>query len=256
VQAIAEYQGREYTEGYQIIAARELEPRHLYRPATLEVRGLNVQLPANLHVGYVMGVGDDVPRALEQLGVKVTMLNAQDLASGSFDRFDAVLIGIRATAVRGDLQAYYKRLLDYAERGGHLIYQYQTPEFDAAPYGPFPYKLTPRAEEVSEEEAKVTILAPQHPFFTWPNQITEADFNGWVEERGSKWLTTWDDRYQPLLESHDREQPPQKGGLMFAPYGKGAFTYAAYAFYRQLPAGVPGAYRLFANLLSLKRRPQ
>lgn len=256
VQAVAEYQGREYTEGYQIIAARDLEPRHLYRPATLEVRSLNVQVPANLHVGYVMGVGDEMPRALEQLGVKVTMLNAQDLATGSFDSFDAVLIGIRATAVRSDLQAYYRRLLDYAERGGHLIYQYQTPEFDDAPYGPFPYKLTPRAEEVSEEDAKVTVLAPQHPFFTWPNPISEADFADWVEERGSKWMTTWDARYQPLLESHDREQPPQRGGLMFAPYGKGAFTYAAYAFYRQLPAGVPGGYRLFTNLLSWKKRPQ
>jgi len=156
--------------------------------------------------------------------------------------------------VRDDLKTYSKRLLDYAERGGNLIYQYQTQEFDAAPYGPYPYQLTARAEEISEEDATVTILDPSNPVFNWPNKITEADFNGWVEERGSKWMTTWDERYKPLLESHDRQQPPQKGGLMYAQYGKGTFVYAAYAFYRQLPAGVQGGYRLFANLISLKKR--
>jgi len=158
--------------------------------------------------------------------------------------------------VRDDLKAYSKRLLDYAERGGNLIYQYQTQEFDAAPYGPYPYKLTARAEEVSEEDSKVTILDPSGPVFNWPNKITAADFDGWVEERGSKWMTTWDQRYKPLLECHDREQPPQRGGLMYAQYGKGTFVYAAYAFYRQLPAGVQGGYRLFANIISLKKQPK
>ena len=256
IHAVAEYGGREYTEGYRVIAHRDLEPRHLYRPATMDVRGIDVQVAPNLSVGYVMGVGDEVPQALEQIGVKVTMLGANDLANGPFDQFDAIIIGIRASAVRDDLKTYSKRLLDYAERGGNLIYQYQTQEFDAAPYGPFPYKLTARAEEVSEEDAAVTILDPSNPVFHWPNTITEADFNGWVEERGSKWMTTWDERYKPLLESHDRQQPPQKGGLMYAQYGKGTFIYAAYAFYRQLPAGVQGGYRLFANLISLKKRPQ
>jgi len=203
-----------------------------------------------------MGVGDEVPQALEQIGVKVTMLNEKDLATGDLDGFDAVIVGIRATTVRDDLKTYCKRLLDYAERGGNLIYQYQTQEFDAAPYGPFPYKLTPRAEEVSEEDARVTILDPSNPIFNWPNKISEADFNGWVEERGSKWMTEWDARYKPLLESHDREQKPQRGGLLYAPYGRGTFTYAAYAFYRQLPAGVPGGYRLFANIISLRKQPK
>lgn len=254
IQAVAEYAGREYAEGYRVIAHRDLEPRHLYRPATMIVRGIDARIAPNLTVGYVMGVGDEAPKALEQMGVKVAMLGENDLAGGDLKGFDAILIGIRATAVRKDLKAYSKRLLDYVEQGGHLIYQYQTPEFDAAPYGPYPYKLTQRAEEVSEEDSKVTILDPTHPFFTSPNKITEADFNGWVEERGSKWMTTWDERYKPLLECHDRQQPPQRGGMMVAEYGKGTFTYAAYAFYRQLPAGVEGAYRLFANIVSLKRR--
>jgi len=254
-QAVAEYAGREYTEGYQVIAHRDLEPRHLYRPATMNVRGVAMQVAPDLNVGYVMGAGDEVPQALAQLGVRVTMLGEQELASGNLDGFDAIIVGIRATTVRDDLKAYGKRLLDYAERGGNLIYQYQTQEFDDAPYGPYPYKLGARAEEVSEEDSKVTILDPANPIFNWPNKITAADFDGWVEERGSKWMTTWDERYKPLLECHDRQQAPQKGGLMSAQFGKGTFTYAAYAFYRQLPAGVPGGYRLFANLISLKRQP-
>ena len=256
IHAVAEYGGREYTEGYRVIAHRDLEPRHLYRPATMDVHGIDVQVAPNLSVGYVMGVGDEVPQALEQIGVKVTILGANDLANGDLDQFDSIIIGIRASAVRDDLKTYSKRLLDYTERGGNLIYQYQTQEFDAAPYGPYPYKLSARAEEISEEDARVTILDASHPVFHWPNQITAADFNGWVVERGSKWMTTWDERYTPLLESHDHQQPPQQGGLLYAQYGKGTFVYAAYAFYRQLPAGVQGGYRLFANLISLKKRPR
>jgi LmbE family N-acetylglucosaminyl deacetylase len=256
MRAVAEYGGRVYTEGYRVIAHRDLEPRHLYRPATMDVRGIDVQVAPNLAVGYVMGIGDEVPQALEQIGVKVTMLGDNDLANGHLEQFDAIIIGIRASAVRADLKTYSKRLLEYVEGGGNLIYQYQTQEFDAVPYGPYPYTLTARAEEVSEEDAPVTILEPSHPVFNWPNKITEADFHGWVEERGSKWMTAWDERYTPLLESHDRQQPPQKGGLLYAQYGKGTFVYAAYAFYRQLPAGVQGGYRLFANLISLKKRPQ
>jgi hypothetical protein len=256
IHAVAEYGGRAYTEGYRVIAHHDLEPRHLYRPATMAVRVIDVQVAPNLSVGYVMGVGDEVPQALNQIGAKVTMLGANDLANGHLDQFDSIIIGIRASAVRDDLKTYSKRLLDYVERGGNLIYQYQTQEFDAAPYGPYPYTLTARPEEVSEEEAPVTILDPSHPVFHWPNKITEADFNGWVVERGSKWMTTWDERYKPLLESHDRQQPPQKGGLLYAQYGNGTFIYAAYAFHRQLPAGVQGGYRLFANLISVKKQPR
>jgi LmbE family N-acetylglucosaminyl deacetylase len=256
IQAVAEYNGREFSEGYQAIAHKDLEPRHLYRTANMAVRAIDARIAPNLTVGYVMGVGDEIPTALAQMGVKVTMLGENDLANGNLDQFDAVIVGIRATSVRDDLKTYSKRMLEYAERGGNLIYQYQTQEFDAAPYGPYPYKLTNRAEEVSEEDSKVTILDPSNPVFNWPNKITPADFDGWVEERGSKWMNTWDERYKPLLECHDREQAPQRGGMMFAQYGKGTFTYAAYAFYRQLPAGVQGGYRIFSNLISLKKRPQ
>jgi hypothetical protein len=117
---------------------------------------------------------------------------------------------------------------------------------------PFPGKLPASAEEVSEEDAAVTILAPDHPVFTTPNRITAADFDGWVEQRGSKFWTEWDAAYTPLLECHDRGQAPQRGGWLHARYGKGHYSYVAYAFHRQLPFGVPGAYRLMANLLSLR----
>ena len=254
IQAVAEYNGKEYSEGYEVIAHRDLEPRHLYRNATMEIRGVDVQVAPNLHVGYVMGVGDKVPEALAQLGVKVSMLGANDLANGNLDQFDAVVIGIRASAVREDLKAYNKRLLEYCERGGNVIWQYQTPEFDEAAYGPYPYKMGRNPEEVSEENSKVTMLDATNPILNFPNKITEKDFDGWVEERGSKWWEAWDARYKPLLESHDREQPLQKGGMMYAAYGKGTWVYAGYAFYRQLPAGVQGGYRLFANLISLRKR--
>ena len=255
IQAVAEYNGKEYTEGYEVIAHRDLEPRHLYRNATMEMRGVDVQVAPNLHVGYVMGVGDKVAEALAQIGVKVTMLGANELATGNLDQFDAVVIGIRASAVREDLKAYNKRLLEYVERGGNVIWQYQTPEFDEVAYGPYSYKMGRNPEEVSEEDARVTMLDATNPIFNFPNKISPADFDGWVEERGSKWWGEWDVRYKPLLESHDREQPLQKGGMMYAEYGKGTWVYAGYAFYRQLPAGVQGGYRLFANLISLKKKP-
>jgi LmbE family N-acetylglucosaminyl deacetylase len=249
--AVAEYNGKQYREGYQVIAHRDLETRHLYRPATAEWSGIDVKVAPGLRVGYIMGVGDEIPQAMEQIGVKVQMLTTQDLATGNLSQFDTILVGIRASAVREDYKTYNRRLLDFVQAGGNLIVQYQTQEFDAVPYGPYPFQLGRRAEEVSEEDAKITILDAANPVFQGPNRITAADFDGWVEERGSKFMSQWDPKYKALLECHDRGQAEQMGGLLQAAYGKGTFTYAAYAFYRQLPAGVPGAYRLFANLISL-----
>lgn len=252
IQAIASYNGAEYTAGYQAIDHPDLEPRHLYRPAVMTLRSIPLKVPSNVSVGYIMGVGDRVPEALQQMGIDVEMLDREELRTGDLGRFDTILIGIRAYAVRQDLIAYNSRLLDYVHKGGNLIVQYQTPEFDAAPFGPYPYTMGRRPEEVSEEDAQVTILMPDHPIFHHPNPITGADFEGWVEERGSKFLTEWDANYQALLTCNDREQAPQHGGFLTAKYGQGTYTYAAYAFYRQLPAGVAGAYRLFINMLTLR----
>jgi hypothetical protein len=161
------------------------------------------------------------------------------------------MTGTRAYAVRDDLLTYNSRLLEYVKNGGNLIVLYNTQEFVPTRYAPFPGELPRGAEEVSEEDSPVNILAPTAPVFNVPNKITKADFDGWVEQRGSKFWTKWDSAYTPMLATWDQGQAPQSGGWLYARHGKGHYTYFAYAFHRQLPYGVPGAYRLLANLLSL-----
>jgi hypothetical protein len=217
------------------------------------VHGIDVAIAPGLKVGYVMGIGDEVPAGIAQLGASVTLLGEQELATGDLHRFDAIMTGTRAYAVRDDLKTYNRRLLDYVQQGGNLIVLYNTQEFVPNNYAPYPAQLTARAEEVSEEDSPVDILAPSNPVFTRPNRITKADFDGWVEQRGSKFFSEWDAAYTPMISTHDQGQAPQRGGWLTAVYGKGHYTYFAYAFHRQLPYGVPGAYRLLANLLSLGR---
>jgi hypothetical protein len=217
------------------------------------VRALDVAIAPNLTVGYVMGIGDEVPAAIAQLGATVQLLDEKALTTAPLASFSAIVLGTRAYAVRPDLVAANPRLLDYVKNGGNLIVLYNTPELDPAKYAPFPGTLPQDAEEVSEEDAAVTILAPVSPVLSRPNKITADDFAGWIEQRGSKFWKTWDNTYTALLESHDRNQPPQRGGWLYVRYGNGHYSYVAYALHRQLPYGVPGAYRLLANLLSLGR---
>jgi hypothetical protein len=176
------------------------------------------------------------------------------VASADLSHYSAIVLGVRAYAARDELKTYNSRLLDYVKNGGAMIVQYNTPEFDHN-FGPYPYEMGSNPEEVTDEASKIDILNPQNPVFLWPNQITSHDFEGWVEERGSKFLKSWDGHYQALLSTQDEGQEPQKGGLIYAKYGKGVYIYNAYAFYRQLPEGVPGAFRLFANLISLPKNP-
>ncbi len=251
IEATATLDGHEYSQGYDVIEHRDLETRYLYHPASTTVRGVDVAIAPGLKVGYVMGIGDEVPAGIAQLGASVTLLGEQDLATGDLGRFDAIVTGTRAYAVRDDLKTYSRRLLDYVRDGGNMIVLYNTQEFVPDTFAPFPAQLPARAEEVSEEDSPVDILAPSHPLLTTPNRITKADFDGWVEQRGSKFFTEWDAAYTPLIATHDQGQAPQRGGWLTAVYGKGHYTYFAYAFHRQLPYGVPGAYRLLANLLSL-----
>jgi hypothetical protein len=247
VHIVAESGGQKYREGYQTITRRDLETRRLYAPAIAEFTGVDVRLPQGLKVGYIMGAGDEVPAALEQLGIKPQMLSANDVATGNLSAFDTILVGIRAMTVRPDLRAYNNRLLEYARNGGNLVVQYQDTGFEGL-------QMARRPEEVVEEDAKVAVLETGNPLLTTPNAITSADFEGWVEERGSHFMSQWEVQFKPLLESHDQGQDPQRGGLLTARYGKGSFTYCAYSLYRQLPAGVPGAFRLLANLVSPARR--
>ncbi|HWE38853.1 MAG TPA: PIG-L family deacetylase [Isosphaeraceae bacterium] len=253
IRAVAYDGHREYREGYDVLKHRDLATSYLYRPAEAYVRGVDVKIKPDLHVGYIMGIGDEMPAAIAQLGAKVELLDEGALADGDLGRFDAIVTGTRAYAVRGDLKTFNQRLLDYAKNGGNLIVLYNTPEFVPDRFAPFPAKLPGNAEEVSEEDAAVEILAPEEPVFNTPNKITKADFDGWVEQRGSKFLSEWDKAYTALVESHDRGQKPQRGGWVSAKVGKGHYTYMAYALHRQLPYGVPGAYRILANLLSMGR---
>jgi LmbE family N-acetylglucosaminyl deacetylase len=252
VTAVAAARDREYAEGFTLITARDLGRFHLYRPARHAIHAVDLKVAPDLRLAYVMGSGDEVPAAMAYLNARPDLLGPEALAGADLSPYDAILIGIRAYAVRPELKTQNARLLDYVKEGGVLIVQYQTPEFDQN-YGPYPYTMTWGAEEVSEEDSPVEVLAPEHPLFTTPNRITPADFSGWVEQRGSKFWKTWDPRYVPLLASRDRNQEPQQGGMLFARHGKGAYVYSAYAWYRQLPFGVPGAARIFANLISLRR---
>jgi LmbE family N-acetylglucosaminyl deacetylase len=255
ITAVATYKEQEYKEGYHTVGYQGLRPYNLYRPSTYRTTGVDVKVAPGLKIGYITGAGDEIPQSLLNLGITVRFLTAGDLASGNLSSFDAIITGVRAYAVREDLRTFNGRMLDYVKNGGVLIVQYNTPEYDHN-YGPYPYKMGSNPEEVTDENSKIEILDTSNPLFTWPNKITDKDFRNWVEERGSKFLATWDAGYKPLLETHDPGQEPQKGGLLYAKYGTGVYIYNAYAFYRQMPEGVPGAYRLFANMISLAKNPQ
>ena len=255
ITAVAEYQGRTYEEGYRLVGYAGLRPYPSYRPAVYRAVGVDVKTAGNLHVGYLPGTGDDVPTALENLGVGVRTLSAADLAQGNLSAYDAIVLGVRAYAVRPELKSANSRLLEYVKNGGVLLVQYNLQEFDQN-YGPYPFSLGNNPQKVVDEFSKVKLLEPESPVFTWPNRITEADFGGWVEERGHGFMQTWDKQYEELLETADPEQDPQRGGLLLAHYGKGVYIYDAFALYRQLPSGVPGAYRLLANLVSLGKAPR
>ena len=250
LRAAATYGGQDSSSSFIRIHHPGLETAYVSHPAVHKVRLMDVAVAPDLEIGYVMGTGDSVPAAIRQLGSEVTLLDETALATGDLARFNLILLGIRAYAARDDLAAHNKRLLDYVAQGGVLIVQYNTPEYDNN-YGPYPYSMTRRPEETAEEDGPVRILAPGHPVFTGPNAITQADFDGWVEQRGSKFLVEWDPRYEALIETHDGRQEPQRGVWLSARHGDGLYVYCALAWYRQLPEAVPGAVRIFANLLSL-----
>jgi LmbE family N-acetylglucosaminyl deacetylase len=254
ISAVAEYEGREYSEGYHLTGYAGLRPYPYYRPSTYRAVGVEVETAPGLKIGFLPGTGDDVPKALENLGLKPRILAAGDLTS-DLSEYDAIILGVRAYAVRADLKAANNRLMEYVKNGGVLIVQYNAQDFDHD-YGPYPFSLGNNPEKVVDENAPVTLLQSSNPAFGWPNKIVENDFKGWVEERGHGFMRSWDPRYTPLVETHDPDQDPQKGGLLLARYGKGFYLYDALALYRQLPSGVPGAYRILANLVSLGKNPE
>jgi len=250
----AEYQGKSYEEGYHLAGYPGVRPYPLYRAAAYRAVGVDVKTAPGLHIGFIPGTGDDVPEALHNLNQNVRILAESDLAHGDLSGYDAIVLGVRAYAVRSDLKAANGRLLDYVKNGGVLIVQYNLQGFDSN-YGPYPFTLGASPQKVVDENSPLRLLDPANPAFSWPNKIGEADFKGWVEERGHGFMRTWDSNYKPLIETHDPDQDPQEGGLLLARYGKGFYVYDAFALYRQLPSGVPGAYRLLGNLVSLSKNP-
>jgi LmbE family N-acetylglucosaminyl deacetylase len=250
VSARADYNGKQYREGFKVITRPDLDSFYAYRTATQEVEAVDVKLPAKLNVGYVMGAGDEIPTVLRGLGLNLELISPPELASGDLGRYDTIVVGIRAYDVRTDVRELNRRLLDFVKRGGTLIVQYNQSVgvFNEGHYTPYPATLS--NARVTVEEQPVEILSPDSPIFSYPNRITGKDFDGWVQERGLYFMGQWDDQFKPLLSSSDPGEPAQKGGLLLAHYGQGTYIYCGYAFFRQLPAGVPGAIRLFVNLLS------
>jgi LmbE family N-acetylglucosaminyl deacetylase len=250
VTARAEYNGKHYEEGFKVITRPDLDSYYAYRPATENVQAVDVKLPGQIRVGYIMGTGDEIPSVLQSVGLNTSIITPQELASGDLGRYGTIVVGIRAYDTRTDVREHNRRLLDYVNRGGTLIVQYNqsTGAFNDGHYTPYP--ATEANLRVSVEEQPVEILAPEEQVFNWPNKISQKDFDGWVQERGLYFMSQWDAQFKPLLACNDPAEPPQKGGLLLAHYGKGIYIFSAYGFSRQLPAGVPGAIRLFVNLVS------
>lgn len=255
LRAVARVGEHEIDSGLLEIEYPHIPPQTIFPQATASLVRANVVTLAR-KVGYVMGAGDEVPRALRQLGCEVTLLGPADLARGDLERFDAIVTGIRAYNVRKDLAANRHRLMDYVRNGGTLVVQYNTADRWSSPdwqtLAPYPIELA--GSRITVEDAPVAIPDPKHSLLRMPNAIGEADFLGWVQERGLYFPSKWDARYETLYESGDPGENALAGGNLYAAYGKGAYVYTAYAWFRQLPAGVAGAYRIFANLLSAAKK--
>jgi LmbE family N-acetylglucosaminyl deacetylase len=241
---------RNYDEGYSVVTREDLGTFYYYQPAIQRISIVDVKVPKDLKVGYIMGAGDEIPTVLQQIGMDVTLIPAEKLSSEDLSRYQTIVLGIRAYDTQKDVIANNKRLLDFVQAGGRLVVQYNAAagDFNSGKFTPYPATLS-RAR-VSVEEAPVAILDPANPIFHSPNEITQKDFQGWVQERGLYFMSQWDPNYTPLLESHDPGEAELRGGLLVAHYGKGTYIYTGYAFFRQLPAGVPGAVRLFVNLVA------
>jgi LmbE family N-acetylglucosaminyl deacetylase len=252
VRAVASANGKTFDRGFQVIEYPHIRRYHIYDTAHTTLKVIDVRTPANLVVGYVMGVGDQVPPAIEQLGAKVEMISPEELAWGNLSHFDAIVTGVRAYERRDDLRANNSRLLEYVFNGGTAIVQYNKFEFNDAQYGPYPAKVS--SNRVTDDDAPVKILAAHEPVFTTPNEIGETAWKNWVQERGLYFLGEKDSRYRDLVQLEDPfplNPGPKTGALVQAQYGKGRWVYVGLNLWRQLPSGTDGAYQLLANLISL-----
>jgi LmbE family N-acetylglucosaminyl deacetylase len=250
IRATLDYNGDTLTQGFSVVTREDLRTAYYYQPALEQVNVVDVKVPESLAVGYIMGAGDDIPSVLQDGGVDVKLISPEELASGDLKKYSTIVLGIRAYDVREDVRKNNPRLLEYVNGGGTLIVQYNADvqQFNEGKFTPYPAEIS--RDRVTMEDAPVKVLDENDEIFDTPNEITAKDFDGWVQERGLNFMNKWDPRYQPLLETHDTGDAEMLGGLLKTTYGKGTYIYCGYAFFRQLPSGVPGAVRLFVNLLT------
>ena len=247
--AVATVDGKNYSQGLNVISYSHIPAQVTLPDAKAKIVKLDLQKKGQ-KVGYVMGAGDDIPVSLQQIGYDVTLLKEEDMRLSNLQQYDAIILGVRAYNTVERLKFYQPTLLKYVENGGNLIVQYNTNHSLVIPdVAPYPLKLS--RDRVTAEDAEVRLLQPNHPVLNTPNKISKKDFEGWVQERGLYFPNEWSDKFQAILSSNDPGEPARDGGLLIAPYGKGNYIYTGYSWFRELPAGVPGAYRLFANLISL-----
>ena len=210
---------------------------------------INIKRRGDL-IGYIQGAGDAIPAALREIGYDVWEMKEEEVTPENLAKLDAVVLGVRALNTNDRVSFYMPHLLEYVKNGGTMVTQYNTSfRLKTNDFSPYPIKLS-RAR-VAEEDAQVKILKPEHELLNVPNKITEKDFEGWVQERGLYFPGEWDEKYEALLSSHDEGEEDRNGGLLVAKYGKGYYIYNGYSMFRELPAGVPGAFRLFVNMVSL-----
>jgi hypothetical protein len=246
--ASVEVGGQRYGRSRVRIDYPHIPVQMLYPPAEAKLVRTPVRHTGE-RVAYLMGSGDQGPEALRQIGFQVTLLTDDDVQSMDLSRFQTIVVGVRAYNTRPRLRVLQPRLLDWVKDGGRLVVQYVTPDAELKDrLGPYPFTVS--RDRVTDEDAPIRMLTPQHTLLTSPNRISDDDFAGWVQERGLSFANPYDSHYETVLSSNDTNEPARDGGLLYTRWGKGVFIYTGLAWFRQLPAGVPGAYRLFANLVS------
>ena len=250
IKVVAKTANGTFDRGILTVAYDHIPPQTLFPISEAKVVKLNIKFKGK-NIGYIAGAGDEVPAALRQIGYNVTMLTEKEF-NEDLSKFDAIVVGVRAYNTEERLKFYQKKLMEYVEKGGNMVVQYQVnnnlQKMDGG-MGPFPFKVS--RERVTVEEAEIRFLKPESPLLNSPNKITSKDFDNWIQERGLYFANEWDPKFETILSSNDPNEKPLDGGLLYTKYGKGNYIFTGYAFFRQLPAGVSGAYRLFANLISV-----
>ena len=246
---IASYQGRNYTNDLIEIEYDHIPSQSVLRPEEAKVAKINIETAGN-KIAYIMGAGDKVPGCLRYVGYHVEEIELSATEPSNLANYDAVVLGIRALNTLEDIDVYQDNLMNYVEAGGTLITQYNTSRrLKTKDFGPYPMSLG--RFRVSQEDAEMRIVNPDHKVLNFPNKITQDDFDDWIQERGLYFASEWDDKYETIISANDDGENPSEGGMLIAEYGKGHFVYSNFSWFRQLPAGVPGAYRIFANMLAL-----